>query len=262
MAFSRIFNYLNYKLLSRHRNGHGLHSPFVYDLISRVFRNKTDERVVLNIERIRKNMFSDKRTITVNDLGSGSRSMKTELRKVSDIAKHSPVSCKYGKLLSNMAAGFGGNMIIELGTSLGISSMYMAASRPGATVYTIEGSSEVAGIAKENFSKSDIKNIKLLEGSFDDVLPYLLTQVGSPGLVFIDGNHRREPVLKYFKMLSEYSDSNTVIIIDDINYSSEMNEAWNELKQNTKVSVSIDLFRMGILFFREGISKAGYTIRY
>jgi predicted O-methyltransferase YrrM len=181
---------------------------------------------------------------------------------VADIAKHSPVSGKYGKLLSNMAAEFGGNMIIELGTSLGISAMYMAASRPGAIVYTIEGCGEVAAIAKNNFTEANLTNINLLEGSFDDVLPGLLKKENKPGLVFIDGNHRKEPLLKYFNLINEYSDSGTVVIMDDINYSAEMNEAWNEIKQNGKVAVCIDIFQMGILFFREGIARAAYTIRY
>jgi predicted O-methyltransferase YrrM len=262
MAYSRIINYLNYKLLSHHKLGHGIHSPFVYDLISRVFRNKIEQSVVLNVERIRKRMLSDNRTISVNDLGSGSRSLKTKSRKVADIAKHSPVSGKYGILLSNMASEFGGNLIIELGTSVGISAMYLAGSVSDTTVYTIEGSPEIAAIARHNFTEANLTNIKILEGSFDDVLTVLLKKSAIPGLVFIDGNHRKEPLLRYFNMITESSDSHTVVIIDDINYSAEMNEAWNELKQNSKVSVSIDVFQMGILFFREGISRADYTIRY
>lgn len=262
MAYSRILKYLNYKLLSHHRLGHGIHSPFVYDLVSRVFRNKIDRHDVYNIEQIRKRMLSDKRTISVNDLGFGSLSSKKKRRKVLEIARHSPVSGKYGILLSNMVAEFGGKMIIELGTSLGISSMYMAAFKPDATIFTIEGSNEIAGIARQNFVEAKLPNIKLIEGSFDDVLPKLLSEQNCPALVFIDGNHRKEPLLKYFNLIIENSDSNTVVIIDDINYSAEMNEAWTELRQNTKVGVSIDLFQMGILFFREGISRAAYTIRY
>jgi predicted O-methyltransferase YrrM len=227
-----------------------------------VFRNKVDPTVVLTVEQIRKQMLADKRTISVCDLGSGSLSLNTKTRKVTHIAKHTPVSRKYGKLLSNMASEFGDKLIIELGTSLGISTMYMAASNPDATVYTMEGCRETAAIAEQNFSNARLGNINMLQGSFDDILPRLRSEGITPGLVFIDGNHRKEPVIKYFNLITEFSDSKTVVIIDDINHSAEMKEAWNTLKNDTRVSVSIDIFQMGILFFREGINRISYTIRY
>ena len=120
--------YLKYILLSGHRKGHGIHSPFVFDLVSRVFRNKVDPDIVFTIEKTRKKMILDNRSILVTDLGSGSDLSKTNLRRVSEIARYSPVPGKYGKLLSKMADEFGEPLIIELGTSLGISTMYMAAS--------------------------------------------------------------------------------------------------------------------------------------
>jgi len=150
-----------------------------------------------------------------------------------------------------MAVEFGTPSIIELGTSLGISTMYMAASCPDAKIWTIEGCQSTAEIARQNFTDAALSNISILEGQFEEILPGLLTSVVSPGLVFIDGNHRKEPVINYFNMIAEFSDRNTVVIIDDINYSIEMSQAWNEIKLHEKVSVSIDIFRMGILFFRE-----------
>jgi len=260
MIFYRTLKYLKYILLSRHARGHGIHSPFVFNLITKVFRKKTDQSIISMVEQIRKKMRSDNRLIQVNDMGS--KSPGNKMRKVPDIARCSPVTAKYGKLLSNIAAEFGNPLIIELGTSLGISTLYMAASCKDATVITIEGCKETAALARYNFIEAGFNNIKLLEGSFDDVLPGLLMSDIKPGLIFIDGNHRRQAVIKYFNILLEICDSKTVIIIDDINYSGEMAEAWNELKLHKNVSVSVDIFRMGILFFREGISHNEYVIRY
>ncbi len=262
MISFRAIKYLNYILLSRHRRGHGIHSPFVFDLVSRVFRNKIDPATIFTVEQVRKKMISEKRSILVQDLGSRSGSLKTNSRRVSDIARYSPVPEKYGELLSNLAAEFGKPLIIELGTSLGISTMYMAASSADAAVCTIEGCPATAAIARQNFIEAGLNNIKILEGPFDEVLPGLVTTGVKPGLVFIDGNHRKIPVIKYFNLMAELSDSKTVIIIDDINYSKEMAEAWDEIKLHKKVSVSIDIFRMGILFFREGINHNNYIIRY
>jgi predicted O-methyltransferase YrrM len=262
MIFSRTFRYLKYSLLSHHRYGHGIHSPFVFDVVSKVFRNKTDPAVVNKIEMIRKKMISDKRSIMINDLGAGSRKFKSRSRKVSDIARYSPVTPKYGRLLFSMAAAFGEPMIIELGTSLGISTMYLAGSCFPATVYTIEGCSKTAAVARENFTDAGLTNIKILEGSFEEIIPSFAKNHETPGLVFIDGNHRKEPVIRYFNEIAAVSGPDTVVIVDDINYSGEMAEAWVELKKHNKVSVSIDIFRMGILFFREGISHNEYVIRY
>ena len=262
MIFFKIFKYLNYILLSRHRRGHGIHSPFVYDLVSRVLRNKIDPSTIFTIEQVRKKMITDNRSISVQDLGSRSGSLKTNLRSVSDIARYSPVPEKYGELLSRMAAEFGGPLIIELGTSLGISTLYMAASCADTTVCTIEGCPATAGIARQNFVEAGLNNIKILEGPFDEILPGFATTGVKPGLVFIDGNHRKDAVIKYFNQIAELSDNKTVIIIDDINHSKEMAEAWDEIKLHKKVSVSIDIFRMGILFFREGINHNNYIIRY
>jgi predicted O-methyltransferase YrrM len=262
MIFSRAVKYLNYILLSHHREGHGIHSPFVFDLVSRLFRNKIDPAILFTVERVRRKMISDKRSILVKDLGSGSGSLGTNLRRVSDIARYSAVPEKYGELLSRMAAEFGRPLIIELGTSLGISTLYMAASCADTKVCTIEGCPAIAGIARQNFVEAGLNNIKILEGPFDEILPGFATTGVKPGLVFIDGNHRKAPVIKYFNQIAEFSDNKTVIIIDDINYSKEMAEAWDEIKLHKKVSVSIDIFRMGILFFREGINHNNYIIRY
>jgi predicted O-methyltransferase YrrM len=262
MFFPVALKYLKYILLSGHRKGHGLHSPFVFNLVSEVFRNKISPDIVLIIEKIRKKMISDQRSISVTDLGYGSSRMKTSIRKVSEIARYSAVPKKYGILLSNMAAEFGEPSIVEFGTSLGLSTMYMAASCPDAIVYTMEGCPETSEIAEKNFREAGIKNIRSLTGSFDQLLPQIKKEAGNPGLVFIDGNHRKGPVLSYFSQMAEISSVKTVVIIDDIHSSGEMEEAWIEIKKHEKVTFSIDIFRMGLIFFREGMNHFNYVIRY
>jgi len=264
MFFFSIKEYLRYQFRSGYRKGHGIHSPFIYDVVSRVFRNKTDEDVVSKIEGIRKELLRDKRMISVKDLGSGSviGSQRERIRRVCDIARYSSVPGKYGILLSNLAGEFGGPCIIELGTSLGISSLYIALSCPDCKVHTIEGCKETSKIAEENIRKADVNNIVLHCGSFDDCLPEVLDSNNSPGLVFIDGNHRKEPLLKYFDLIIQNSSSRTVVVIDDIYLSPEMKDAWHIIMNHSKVSVSIDVYRMGIVFFREGISRSHFIVRH
>ncbi len=262
MFFFRAIKYLRYFFCAGYRRGHNLHSPFAFDLVSRIFRNKIDPDIVCIIEKIRNDLLKDQRSIIVNDLGAGSENMKTNIRKVSDIAHYSAVPKKYGMLLSGMSAEFGEPAIIEFGTSLGISTMYLASSCPGSVVYTMEGCSATAEIAELNFRKAGMSNITLIKGAFGDILPELKKKAVKPGLVFIDGNHRKEPVLNYFEQMVEISGDSTVIIIDDIYSSKEMAEAWTQIKNHGKVTLSIDIYRMGILFFRKGMSSSGYMVRY
>ncbi len=262
MDYSAIWSFIRYFIFARHRRGHGIHSPFVFNLVSKVFRNKTDPAIVFNIESIRKELLSSPASVCVNDLGAGPERVKTNIRKVSDIARYSSVPRKYGILLSNLSAEFGKPAILELGTSLGISAMYMASSATDITVHTIEGCSATAAIASANFLKAGIDNIKIYNEPFDKVVPRLKNEMPSPGLVFIDGNHRKEPVVRYCREIARFTGDQTVIVIDDIHMSEEMESAWKEVMKMEKVTLAIDIFRMGLLFFSKGLNGGYYTIRY
>jgi predicted O-methyltransferase YrrM len=260
--FYSASKYLKYMLFSSHRRGHGVHSPFVFNLITSVFRNKTEPGIVLSIESLRKRMLEDSTILNVADYGSGSKQMKENLRKISDIARYSSVPKKYGLLLHYLAREFGNSGILELGTSLGISAMYMASGVQDTPVYTIEGSSEVATAARSYIDFTGIGNINISVGRFDDELPTIREKGFTPGLVFIDGDHRKESVIRYFKYIAEFSGEDSVIVIDDIYSSPEMGEAWDLIRQNERVSITVDIFRMGLVFFRKGITRTDYVIRY
>lgn len=262
MFFFRASEFLHYYLFSRHRKGHGIHSPFIFDLVSRIFRNKINPDIVFKIERIRQKNSSDTRVIMFKDLGAGSERMDNKIRKVSEITSYSAIPRRYGILLSSLAAEFGKKTIIEFGTSVGISTMYLASGSPDSVVYTMEGSPSVAGIARTNFSQAELANIELLEGSFDDLLPKFRKEGIKPDLVFIDGNHKKEPVLRYFDEMAEIADDEALIIIDDIHNSPEMKEAWDIITSQKRVTATIDIFRMGLVFFRSGMSRFNYVVRY
>jgi predicted O-methyltransferase YrrM len=161
-----------------------------------------------------------------------------------------------------MAAEFGKPYIIEFGTSVGISTMYLAAGSPETQIYTMEGCPATADVARENFECEKFNNIKQLIGSFDELLPEIKVLNGEPGLVFIDGNHRKDPVIDYFYQVAEKSGKSTVIIIDDIHNTKEMEDAWNIIRQHEKVTTTIDINRMGIVFFRDGLTHYDYYINY
>jgi predicted O-methyltransferase YrrM len=153
-------------------------------------------------------------------------------------------------------------MILELGTSLGLSTAYLAAAAPAAKLYTIEGSPAIAKKAKANLDDLHL-DVHLLSGNFDTVLPLLLADIPPPGLVFIDGNHRLEPTLRYFHLLMQYASRPAILIFDDIHWSAEMEQAWAEIKADPRVGVTIDLFFLGFVFLREEFKvKQDFIIRF
>jgi len=257
-----VLRYLKYLIFARHGKGHGIHSPFVYRLITETFRHEPDKEIIKRIRNIRRKLMTDVRTVSVIDLGSGSRKMKSNIRKVSEIARYAAVPEKYGLLLFNLSKEYGSPLIVELGTSLGISSMYLAAASPEVPVYTIEGCGDLAELACQNIREAGIKNIRIMNGSFDEMIPLIKKMNVSPGLVFIDGDHKKDSVVRYFMDFAGISNSNTLIVIDDISISEEMAEAWELIKKHEKVTATIDLYRMGFVFFREGITLLHYMIRY
>jgi predicted O-methyltransferase YrrM len=257
-----VAEFLKYIVFSSNRKGHGIHSPFVFNLIIKVFRNKTSPAVVLDIEKVRRKLTRDDRVISVTDLGAGSKIMKGNLRKVSDIAKYSSVPPKYGRLLTGLASEFGEPGILELGTSLGLSAMYLSAGLKKGKVYTIDACKETLEVARQNFSSSGFKEITVLNGSFDEMIPVFRETNITPGIVFVDGDHTGESVLRYYEKIRQFSGDNTVLIFDDIHCSREMGEAWKKIKRDEEISITIDLYRFGIVFFRKGMTRMDYVIGY
>ncbi len=243
-------------------NEHGVHSPFVFDLLRNVIYNKTDYYAYRNIEQIRKRLLSSKKKIECIDLGAGSLNNNGIIKSIKEIAAHSAKSAKYAQLLFRLTNHFQFSDILELGTSLGISTAYMASANSKTNITTIEGCSEIASAARQNFEHLQLKNIEQVIGNFDTVLPEVLAKKTKLDLVFFDGNHRKQPTLDYFNQCLQKAHEGSMFIFDDIYWSDEMKQAWEEIKKNDRVTVSIDLFFMGIIFFRKEQTKEHFIISY
>ena len=253
---------ISYLLFSKHLGGHGIHSPFLFRIISEVFQNNINCSIVKCVESYRKELLSNRSLVSVNDLGAGSLKLKNSERRVCDIAKTSAVRRKYGVFLSKLASEINGKPIIELGTSLGISTLYLALAAPDSHVYTIEGCGSCAEIAKSGFRNNSLNNIELLFGNFDEHLESILKKSGAPGLIFIDGNHREEPLRRYVELAVKYCDSGSIIVIDDIHSKREMESGWEEIIRMQDVRISIDLLQFGLLFLNKELSKESFIVRY
>jgi predicted O-methyltransferase YrrM len=255
--------FLYYYFTSSNGKGHGIHSPFVFHFINKILNDKHHYPEYDAIENLRQKLLNDQTIITVEDFGAGSSINKSSQRSVASIAKNVAKNKKYGQLLFRMVKEYKPKTIVELGTSLGITTSYLATANPDANVTTIEGAKKVAAISEENFRILKLQNIKLISDNFDNAMPSVIHQLPSIDFAFIDGNHRREPTERYFQQLLSTANNDSIFIFDDIHWSKEMEKAWETIKNHETVRCSIDLFFIGIIFFRhEFKEKQHFVIRF
>ncbi len=256
----QIKNYFIFIL--RSTNQHGIHSPFVYNLVTKCFylKNKKIHSELNDFNSYRKNLLSNNQTIEVNDFGAGSKVFKSNRRKVKDIAKTAGISIKEAKLLIKIVNYFKPKTILELGTSLGLGSYCLHLGYPEAKITTLEGCPETSRIARELLNKHTEDQIQVVTGNFKETLPKVLKQ-NKFDMIYFDGNHQKNATLDYFYQALKTIHNESFFIFDDIHWSKGMEAAWNIIKDHPKVSVSIDLFFWGIVFFRKEQPKQHFNIR-
>lgn len=254
----RLLSWIKYRRKSKTR--FAIHSPFVFDLITGVLRDRSFYPAYRDIEICKKELSADRSLIMRKDHGGGAGSGQ-ELVTIAGLARHHSVSKRYGRLLYRMAAAFKPGIILELGTCLGISTAYMAAACPQGRVITIEGCPETAARAQQTFQRLGLRNVMAVNGIFNDVLPSLLPQLDRLDMVFVDGHHVKDAVLNYFKLITPLCHNDTVLIMDDIHWSQGMEEAWAEVIADERVRVSADLFQFGVLFFKKELSRQHFVLR-
>jgi predicted O-methyltransferase YrrM len=258
-----VIKWLQYYFHASNGKGHGIHSPFVYEFIREVLNDRKFYEEYGRIETLRKKMLGDKRILKVNDPGAGSSFHTGITRSISDITHRSVSTQKFARLLYRLAKYYQADRIIELGTSVGISTAYLAMANPDSKLITIEGSDSIAGIARENFNSLGLKNIRLICGDFAKALPDVINTNPPSDLIFIDGNHRKKPVLEYFELVLGKISKSSLIIIHDIHWSSEMEEAWSVVQADSRVKMSVDIFSAGLIFLREEFKvKQKFIIRF
>ncbi len=254
--------YLTY--LAKAKTRYKVHSPFVFDLVENVLKDKTEYPEFKKIETYKKNISRSKTIIETIDLGARSENkhFTTSLEKVGDIVKRRSQHKSQARLLYRLGRHFQPENILEFGTAAGISTAYIKAPVPESKMITMEGCASLANVAAGNLKKLQIKNVNICIGDFDVLLPNVLKKFDRLDFVFFDGNHRCEPTLDYFNRCVELAHEDTVFIFDDIHWSPGMDDAWSTIKKDNRVSISLDVFWFGLIFFRKGITKQDFIIRY
>jgi predicted O-methyltransferase YrrM len=234
----------------------------VYNLNTKILNKNRTFDCFNSLEKERESLLSDNSKIQVEDLGAGSRASNGTQRSIHSIAKNALAPASQAQALFKIVEHFKPKNIVELGTSLGLTTCYLAEGSKKSRIFTIEGSQTIAQKANQLFAKRKLQNIESIVGNFDEKLPELISKLDSIDLAYLDGNHRYEPTINYVEMILQKCNEDSIIILDDIYWSKEMTRAWNELKNDNRFSISLDYYHFGVLFLQKRMTKEDFQLYY
>jgi predicted O-methyltransferase YrrM len=259
----QIKSYL--KFLWNSKNEHGVHSPFVFSLLTKCFYDKKFKPEYEILKKYRKSLLENKNFIEVTDFGAGSKVFKSNRRQITKIAKTAGISAKRAELLFRVTHYFLPKNTLEIGTSLGLATAALALGNKSGKVITLEGCPNTANVAQNQFTEFDCHNVDSVVNEFEnylqDIQLRLNTETENFDLIYFDGNHSKKATLQYFELLLPTINNDSVWIFDDIHWSPEMEETWEIIKEHPKVKVTIDTFQWGFVFFRYEQEKEHFIIR-
>lgn len=251
-----IYRYIIHLLRATNTKGHGIHSPYLFSFVQHVIYNKHPFYDFQTIEKQRKKLEENKQTFFQKDYGTGQSQPKT----IKQIASTSLKRPYWSQLLFRIIHFTQSQHILELGTSLGITTCYLATANKGCICHTLEGCPQIASIAQQTFNSLSLQNISLSVGDIKETLPNILAQHTTIDFVFIDANHQQQAVLKNFELCEKKTHKDSIIIIDDIHWSKGMEKAWNEICMHKNVTATMDLFELGIVFFNPNFTKKTFYL--
>ncbi len=251
------YNFLRHRLFAK--DEHSVHSPFVFNFYLDSIRAREKYYVFDAIEAVREELLQSDERLEITDFGAGAVDTSKH-RKVSSIAQYSLKPKEQAEMLFRILRELKAKNILDLGTSLGITTAYLASSSKDAIVHTFEGCPNTANFAQSTFSKLEIEDINIHQGNIEHTLPKALKDLPPQDVIFFDANHQKESTLRYFEWCLEKAHNESVFIFDDIYWSKGMTKAWQAICKHPKVTVSIDLFDFGLVFFRKEQGKQHFTL--
>jgi predicted O-methyltransferase YrrM len=258
-----LVKYLDFLLCASNSKGHGIHSPYVFDFVTKVLQDKTSYQEYEIWNAWRQSLLIDFTLLPVQEIGAGSRYGKSNIRSVSSLAKTAAKTPRTAKFIFRIARYCQPQTILELGTSLGLTAGFFSLACPASSIYTIEGVDSIAEKAKENMADWGCKNVRVEKGNLDTTLCELMGRISKPDLVFMDGNHQEEATKRYFLQLLPHISSTSMIIVDDIHWSHGMEKAWSFIQTHKMVNLTIDFFQFGVAFLDPAfLGKSHFKIRY
>ncbi|TDE30270.1 class I SAM-dependent methyltransferase [Flavobacterium ranwuense] len=255
----QIKSYLQF--LWHSKNEHAVHSPFVFNLLTKCFYDKKPKPEYSILKKYRNSLLENNNTIEVTDFGAGSKVFKSNTRAIAEIAKTAGITSKRAELLFRITNYLQPESILEIGTSLGLATSALSLGNLKAKIITLEGCPNTMAITKSQFQLFNFNNVNPIVTEFSNYLEDLRLSTFDFRLIYFDGNHSKKATVDYFELLLPTITNETVWIFDDIHWSPEMEEAWKIIKKHPKVTVTIDTFQWGLVFFRKEQPKEHFVIR-
>ena len=240
---------------------HSLQAPFVYNLYTKVILNDANPKKFQAFKTLQKTLTHSDKVVESSLLGANSRVEEGSVHSVSKIARHGTSNARVSRLLYRLAVSNNADTIVELGTSLGVNTCYLSEVQD-ASVFTFEGAPQIAASAKTVFKEQNRKNIKIIEGNIDNTLPEFLNTIDQIDFAFVDANHRYDPTIKYFELLKTKAQQDAILIFDDIYWSKEMTKAWKNIIADDQVTLSLDLFDVGVVFINPDLAKQNFQLSF
>jgi len=257
-----ILRYFKYRFNARTR--YGVHSQFVYDFINNILRDDSQYNDYKILWNQRNKLASSVDPIETVDFGAsaGKKAYTTQILSLGKIVRLRSHKKEELQLLYRLVKYYKPKNILEFGTAAGISTSYLKSGNINSKMVTMEGCANLAARSEESFKELGLNNIDIAVGNFDTGLENVLKKFSTLDFVFFDGNHRKDPTLRYFNQCAQLSNENSIFVFDDIHWSKGMESAWETIKKDKKVSITIDLFWFGLVFFRGGIEKQNFVLHY
>jgi predicted O-methyltransferase YrrM len=250
IKLKHIYIYLKWFSKARHWKGFGIHSPFAYSFVKDVIYDNFRYPEYAKVNSITKQI---KKEIKDAHITSPNKTSYVDALKIG-------VRRKERRLLFRIVKAFKLPKIIELGTGAGFSTSSMALANEKSNIVTLDNNSDLQCVVKKVFEKELDTTTTFITQSFDEVLEDILQQEGLHGMVFVDGNHKKEATINYFETIMKHATPETIIAFHDIHWPEEMNDAWNYIKKDARVKITFDLFNIGIIFFNPGLQKQDYNV--
>jgi len=244
-----FFNFFKHWLLEI--DNHSLHSPYLFNLYTSSIKSAKGIQPDSRIEELRKLYEKDHQIVPGDVFGAGSRFRKKKANRLSYITRRGLSRSKYSVLLLSLINYFKCRIVLELGTSIGLNTLYLSKGKFVEKVITFEGNRHLAEIAQSHFESIPDIQIDLVIGNIDHTFKKWLEQNKRIDFVFLDANHTAEATARYVELAITWLVRPFILVIDDIYWSAGMTKAWNQICSYPQRKLCLDFFQMGILIFDE-----------